>query len=39
MKAEPYDAIVIGSGQGDTPLSIPFGISRFRLVARLGERC
>jgi pyruvate/2-oxoglutarate dehydrogenase complex dihydrolipoamide dehydrogenase (E3) component len=22
MEAEPFDAVVIGSGQGDTPLSI-----------------
>lgn len=32
MRAEAYDAIVIGSGQGGTSLSIAHGISRFRLV-------
>jgi hypothetical protein len=34
MKAEAYDAIVIGSGREGTSLSIAHGIFRFRLTAR-----
>jgi hypothetical protein len=34
MRAEAYDAIVIGSCQEAPSLSIAHGISRFRLVAR-----